>query len=227
MREESQKVTIAMVSQHRSMLPDTPYRMWVRQEIDDYLHLPDDGSRVEIINGEIVVSPAPEYAHNGAVGDVHTAFGVARHLNPAFRWRAVQTTGLDLIEIQDGYIPDLLVVSTQVHAEAMRSRTLYLVPGQVEMAVEATSKSNAASDREPASASSRRTKWNGYAATGIPHYLLIDRDPKVAQAILHSSPDRSTGRYEDQRAWNFGDTIHLPAPFDVDIVTSDWQPWNE
>jgi Uma2 family endonuclease len=201
--------------------------MWVDQELEDYLHLPDDGSRVEIINGEITVSPAPEYAHNGPIGDVQGAFYIARHLSPAFSWRAVQTTGLNLIEIQDGYIPDLLVVSMQVHAEALRTHARYLVPEQVTMTVEATSKSNAASDREPAPASSRRTKWNGYAATGIPYYLLIDRDPKVAQAILHSSPDRSTGRYEDQRAWNFGDTIHLAAPFDVDIVTSDWQPWNE
>jgi Uma2 family endonuclease len=201
--------------------------MWVDQELEDYLHLPDDGSRVEIINGEIVVSPAPEFTHNGAVGDVHTAFGVVRYRDPAFRWRAIQTTGLNLIEIQDGYIPDLLVISTEVYAEATHTRAKYLVPGQVTMVVEATSKSNAVSDREPAPAGSRPTKWNGYAATGIPYYLLIDRDPKVAQAILHSSPDRSTGRYEDQRAWNFGDAIHLPAPFDVEIVTSDWQPWNE
>lgn len=227
MREESQKVTIATVPQHRSKLPDTPYRMWVRQELDDYLHLPDDGSRVEIINGEIVVSPAPEYAHNAEISDVSDAFAVARYRDPAFGWRAVQTTGLDLIEIMDGYIPDLLIISTEVHAEALRTRTRYLVPGQVDLAVEATSKSNAASDREPAPTSSRRTKWNGYAATGIPYYLLIDRDPKVARAILHSSPDRSTGRYEDQQAWSFGDTIHLPAPFDVDIVTSDWQPWTD
>jgi hypothetical protein len=41
------------------MLPDSPYAMWVRDELAGYLHLPKDGTRVEVIGGEIVVSPAP------------------------------------------------------------------------------------------------------------------------------------------------------------------------
>ncbi|MGI8328766.1 Uma2 family endonuclease [Actinomadura scrupuli] len=40
-------------------MPDTPYAMWVRGELAEYLHLPKDGTRVEVVGAEIVVSPGP------------------------------------------------------------------------------------------------------------------------------------------------------------------------
>lgn len=52
------------------MLPDSPYAMWVRDELASYLHLPKDGTRVEVIGGEIVVSPGPSVDHNGMVRDI-------------------------------------------------------------------------------------------------------------------------------------------------------------
>lgn len=218
-------VTIAVVPQHRTRLPDEPYRMWLRGEIEDYLHFPDDGSRVEIISGEIAVSPAPGFAHNGELWYISDAFSRAGHRDPAFRWRAVQGTGLDLAEIKDGYIPDLLVIDLETFEEAMRAHAAHLVPAQVAMVVEVTSKSNAANDREPSRGTQRRSKWSGYASAGIPYYLLVDRDPKVAQVILYTGPDRGTGGYAGRRSWRFGETVVLSAPFGVEIVTDQWQPW--
>ncbi|MCP2340085.1 hypothetical protein [Actinomadura rupiterrae] len=50
-------VIIVDVPAHKAVLPDTPANMWARGELHDFLRLPHDGTRVEIIGGEIVVSP--------------------------------------------------------------------------------------------------------------------------------------------------------------------------
>ncbi|NDU72585.1 hypothetical protein GWI34_08085 [Actinomadura sp. DSM 109109] len=49
----------ATVHHHRE-LPDTPYNLWLRDELADVLDLPRDGTRVEIVGGEIIVSPGPD-----------------------------------------------------------------------------------------------------------------------------------------------------------------------
>jgi hypothetical protein len=68
--------------------------------------------------------------------------------------------------------------------------------------------------------------WSAhYAQVGIPHYLLIDRDPKRAQAILYSAPGRNSGGYLHLRSWEFGEAIRLPEPFNVVISTDEWEPW--
>jgi hypothetical protein len=38
---------------------------------EDYLQLPDNGKRYEIIDGELYMSPAPNLGHQDAVGEVH------------------------------------------------------------------------------------------------------------------------------------------------------------
>src|SRR3989440_4811684 len=43
----------------------------------------------------------------------------------------------------------------------------YLLPPQVDLAVEVTSPSNSANDREPGQLRVKSTKWGGYAATEI------------------------------------------------------------
>lgn len=91
------------------------------------------------------------------------------------------------------------------------------------MVVEITSERDAAGDRKPSG--EVMTKWSGYARMEIPYYLLVDRDPKVARTILYSIPDRSAGAYLNEESWAFGETVHLPAPFDLAIRTGSWRPW--
>jgi hypothetical protein len=92
------------------VLPDSPYAMWVRDELAGYLHLPKDGTRVEVIGGEIVVSPGPTVGHNGIVRDIERGIFSAELADPAFIWRSVQTTDLNMFDIGDGYIPDLILL---------------------------------------------------------------------------------------------------------------------
>ncbi|MFI9509101.1 Uma2 family endonuclease [Nocardia sp. NPDC052566] len=217
-------MTIAVVHGPLKM-PDSAFAMWVRGELDEYLHVPDD-SRVEIIGGEIVVSPSARYGHGRVVGDIQESLFAAK-LDPAFRWRSGQNSDLSLAEIEDGYIPDLFLIDRDIDAELTAADADFIRPDQIGLAVEVTSPSNAADDRPPGLRRRRRTKWNGYAATGVPFDLLIDRDPRVCTATLFSEPDRKVGRYERHRCWKFGEPIVLPEPFGLTIPTDTWTGWRE
>jgi hypothetical protein len=107
---------------HYYTLPDTPYNLWLRDKLAEQLHLPNDGTRVEVVGGEMVVSPGPTYDHNLIVQDVQEALVVAKRTDPGFRWRCVHTMDLNLSEIRDGYIPDLIVLDVGPPAGTLRLR---------------------------------------------------------------------------------------------------------
>lgn len=218
-------MSIAAVAHHHHALPDTPHNLWVRGELARHLHLPDDGSRVEIIGGEIVVSPGPTVGHNGIVQDVADSVVACRINDPTFPWRCVQTTDLNLSDIHDGYIPDLIIADAKVLADARREEAPHLLPHQVGLVMEVTSRWNAGDDRQPSLRRTTATKWNGYAQVEVPYYLLVDRDPIRAQIILYSKPDRTGGVYAHVQSWELGETIRLPEPFGVTIETDGWEPW--
>ncbi|MFD0408659.1 Uma2 family endonuclease [Kitasatospora sp. NPDC127116] len=207
-------------------LPDSPYAMWVRGELQGYLRIPDDGTRVEVIGGEFVVSPAPAVTHAVFLSHIERRFTLALGSDPAFPWRALQTVNLDLVEIGDGYIPELVIVGTEVEERALNGDVSRLHPDDIGMAVEVTSPSNARYDRRPMFGRQiKSTKWNGYARGGVPYYLLVDRDPRQSGVTLFGEPNRGEGTYEVLGEWKFGETVRLPKPFDVEIDTGKWKPW--
>jgi Uma2 family endonuclease len=201
------------------------YDLWVKGELHEVIGVPDDGrTRVEIIGGEIVMSPGPLFQHARIATDIHNA--IARAGSPEFPWRAVQGMDFNLERINDGYIPDLVVMSA-VEFDVADGDARHLTVRQISMVVEITSKSTAADDREPGPRRERPTKWNGYAREQVPFYLLVDRDPRIAKTTLFTKPDPVTGAYRTSRAWAFGVTVVLPDPFGVEIATDFWDPWHE
>ncbi|MFI1586025.1 Uma2 family endonuclease [Embleya sp. NPDC020630] len=82
-------------------------------------------------------------------------------------------------------------------------------PTPVLMVVEVTSFDGDTDKRD------RKDKPRAYAETGIPLYLLIDRDS--CETIVHSEPE--DGRYTVVIARSFGKRVHLPAPVDLTIDT--------
>ncbi|WP_084958054.1 Uma2 family endonuclease [Thermoactinospora rubra] len=226
MREEKRKVTIAEGPLLRVLLPESPYQMWVDGELHDYLHVPHDGTRVEIIDGEIVVSPAPRPMHNLIAQQIADAIAFRRFNEPSYRWRCVQNSALNFIAEENGYIPDLLIVDVDVADTVWQFNPANLVTDQAELVLEVTSPATARRDRPPAKAATAgKGKWCGYARAEIPYYLLVDLDPKVAQATLYSIPDPATGSYLHADSWAFGETIVLPDPIALEIPTDRWKPW--
>lgn len=222
MREESHNVSAIV---HYHALPDVPYTMWVRDELAAHLHLPNDGTRLEVIGGEVFVSPSPTFGHNAIVQDIQDAIADARSADPAFPWRSIQNTDLNLVEVGDGYVPDLIVLDEATFVEARNAQVRYLFSSDVALVVEVTSTSNAGNDRKPDRWRRAATKWSGYAKAGIPHYLLIDRAPNIALSTLFTEPDRRTGTFGSATTWKFGETIPLPEPLRFEIDTDRWAPW--
>jgi Uma2 family endonuclease len=218
---------VVEIPRHSAVLPDTPYALWESGELHDLLLLPHDGTRVEIIGGEIVVSPAPTPQHGVIIQVIQDAFRDAYRDDPEFNWRTLQVMNLCRVNIGDGYIPDLLVMAEQSFMAVNDSGTDGFMPDDIEMAVEVTSPGGPALDRPPSDANKRigRNKWAGYAQVEIPYYLLVDRSPKVARATLYSIPDSATRAYLHQESWSFGETITLPEPFDIEISTEIWRTW--
>ncbi|WP_060905284.1 Uma2 family endonuclease [Streptomyces scabiei] len=86
--------------------------------------------------------------------------------------------------------------------------------GGVFMAVEVTSYDSDTHQRD------RVEKPDGYAAAGIPVYLLIDRDD--CSVVVFNQPEN--GRYRHEEKFAFGATIKLPEPVNI---TLDTEPLKE
>ncbi|MET9530971.1 Uma2 family endonuclease [Streptomyces sp. NPDC006649] len=61
----------------------------------------------------------------------------------------------------------------------------------------------------------RVEKRDGYAASGIPVYLLVDRDAE--KLVVYSDPDR--GEYRTRTSHAYGTTLTLPAPVSITLET--------
>lgn len=209
-------------------LTEPAYDLWVEGRLLEELGIPDDRrTRVEIIGGEIVVSPVPYFRHAAIATLIQKEFLRRELSEPSLPWRAVQTINFNLKDIRDGYIPDLVVLSQTDFDAADAANMLSLTAEQIGMAIEITSKSTAAEDREPGPKRTRRTKWTGYANEGVGFYLLVDRAPDEPTVTLFSNPNRPLGIFRTEKCWRFGETVVLPEPFGIEIPTEGWQPWDE
>lgn len=212
----------------RRNLSAPAFDLWASGELLEELGIRDDGRvRVEIIGGEIVVSPGPTIDHARIVGRIARAVDRAGLLNPDYPWESAQNLDFSLARIAEGFIPDLVVLDRDVYAAAAREKARFLTAGQAALVVEVTSRWNADEDREPGPKRTRLTKWNGYALVGVPRYLLVERDPRRLGVTLYTEPDTERGLYQAAQSWKFGETVALPDPFDIEIPTDEWEAWDE
>ena len=164
-----------------------------------------EGSKVEIIEGIITVSPAPAYRHN------IIAERIQRRLYSVIPddWGIFQTLAIAVPSRLGMLIPDLVVAPVREHTEADN----HIPAGLAELVVEVTSKSNARHDRV--------SKPAAYAAAGIPLYLLIDRWAQGGPTVtLYGEPQGDV--YRLLSTAKFGEPLKLPAPFDLVIDTSEF-----
>ncbi|MER8183996.1 Uma2 family endonuclease [Kitasatospora sp. NPDC094015] len=155
------------------------------------------GFKTELIEGEIVVRPPPDGSHETAFALVNRQF--MRHA--ALDLDLSGTKGL--VTPGGRFIPDG-TVSPVRHFESSES---WADPAGVLLVFEITS-TNPGKDRA--------AKRLGYAAAGIPCYLLIDRDE--AHATLCTDP--AGGDYTAHVEVPFGKPLDLPAPFSFPLDTA-------
>ncbi|MFE6750291.1 Uma2 family endonuclease [Kitasatospora purpeofusca] len=212
----------SVVATGQWVLPESPYALWIRGELDEYLGLPER-LRVEVIGGEFVVAPYPPVVHAAILSGLHEGLFRAEFRDEGFPWQVLQHVGVDLAEVGDGYCPDLVLVSAEVDL-LENAEDRYLRPDEISLVAEVTAYPSAHNDRRPVSG--KPTKWSGYARSGVPYYLLVDRDPQQSGVTLFGEPNKAEAAYRTLGEWKFGEAVRLPGPFDVEIDTGAWRPWS-
>lgn len=124
---------------------------------DDLDAMPDDGHRYELVDGTLIVTPAPSFRHQGVVGELHL---LLRHVCPPdFH---VLFAPFDVALTQDTVLqPDLLVA----RRAAFTARDLPAAPLLV---IEVLSPSTRHVDRG--------LKLARYETAGCPSYWVVDPD---------------------------------------------------
>ena len=164
-----------------------------------------EGSKVEIIDGKIVVTPPPAAPHN------RIAVKVQRSLYTVLPedWDVYQTLGVAHPSRGRLYIPDLVVIPDAVVGQLEGSDPAPLTAA--ELVVEVTSPCNASYDRI--------NKAAAYAQAEVPLYLLIDRfAPAGPTVTLYGEPKDEV--YQELQRVKFGEDVRLPAPFGLTLDTS-------
>jgi len=161
---------------------------------DDFLALPED-RRIELLDGELLVSPGPRHA---------------RQRLSSRLWAALDATAPDSLEVLEAInvrvapwrilIPDIAVISNP-GADLVVSDAADVV-----LAVEIVSPGSVLRDRA--------IKPQLYAAGGIPHHLRVEVGDEGPTAFAYRLHD---GRYQEVARVEPGQRLRLADPFTLDV----------
>lgn len=152
------------------------------------------GYRVEIIGGQILVSPPPDGPHAVVLTDLMLPFATSG-LHGADS-KVVQGIGLWLPTATEDYaIPDLALVDADFEDHYVENNCYD--PICFRLVLEVTS-SNYRSDL--------RTKVNAYAEAKVPVYVIVDRKHQR----LHVLTDPAGDDYASHRFYSHGQSVTLP-----------------
>lgn len=158
--------------------------------------MPDDGHRYELIDGVLLVTPAPNLAHQTCVGSLLGLLRAARP--PGHRV---------LMAPFDVRLSEFTVVQPDVLVARERDLTEARLEGAPVLAVEVRSPSTSRIDLG--------TKRLTYEAAGVPAYWLVEPDvPSLT--VLHLEE----GRYVEHAAVTGGEAYDADFPFPVTVVPS-------
>ena len=162
---------------------------------DDYMALPDDGMRYEVVNGVLYMAPAPSMGHQSVCGAIF-----------AYLYNAVQLTGRGSVfiapadvELMPGDVvqPDVFVLLQEHSTRILPSH----VVGAPDLVVEVASPSTARHDL--------REKLDAYARAGVPEYWIVSPGDRVIELLVLKQ-----GAYHSLGL--FGEDKPLPSRIIVD-----------
>lgn len=142
----------------------------------DYLRLPDDGLRHEIIDGEHYVTPSPSVRHQQISGRLFYLIQLHLDTHPI---GAIFYAPLDaLLSEFDIVVPDLIYISN----DRMRYLTSKNLQGPPDLVIEILSPSTARRDQ--------RLKHDLYERVGVTEYWLVDPERDVVDVYRRQAGDR-------------------------------------
>jgi Uma2 family endonuclease len=137
---------------------------------DDYMALPDDGKRYEVVNGVLYMAPASSTDHQRVCGAIF-----------AYLYNVVQLKGRGSVfsaptdvELRPGDVvqPDVFVMLQEHNSRILPSR----VSGAPDLVVEVASPSTARHDL--------REKQDAYARADVPEYWIVSPGEHVVEVLL-------------------------------------------
>lgn len=165
--------------------------------VDDLEAIPDDGLQYELLDGILLVTPAPIPVHQGVAGELFALLRAAcpNHLKVFFApldWQPDRRTSLQ---------PDLLVVAREDIGAKNITKTLAL-------AVEVLSPSTRRKDQV--------LKFSKYAESGVTSYWIVD--PAVPSIVAY---DLVAGSYAERGRAHRTETLDLAQPFPITITPAN------
>jgi Uma2 family endonuclease len=164
------------------------------------------GVRLELVNGEIAVSPSPLPEHSRV--EKRLSYLLLAHIiaNDLGELLGDLDTVLSTYDVRR---PDLIYL-TKAQAALIEPRRPLQSP--VNLCVEIISPSSRLIDR--------RDKFLQYASTGVPNYWLVDPDERTIEAFVLTD-----GQYQPAGQGRERDMVHLPPFPDLAIPLGElWLP---
>ncbi|MGC4943944.1 Uma2 family endonuclease [Kribbella sp. DT2] len=175
-------------------LPWAPFRALTRADLD---LIPNDGHRYELVDGVLIMTPAPSWRHQLAVGKL-----LYRLMDVCPPELCVLTAPFDVAISDDTVMqPDILVAPRADFTE----RDLPKAPL---LAVEVLSPSTRRIDT--------MLKFSRYEAAGCPSYWVVDTD--TPSLVVWEMRD---GAYAQVAKVSGDEIARLTSPYDVEVVPAD------
>ncbi|MBK9410344.1 MAG: Uma2 family endonuclease [Gemmatimonadetes bacterium] len=138
------------------LLPDRSRRDWT---VDELRALPDDGNRYEVVDGELLVTPAPSWLHQDAVGELFLLLAPYARRNDLHCIIAPAEVRFSPNRVVQ---PDVFVVPFIGGRKPARLDDVH----RLILAVEVLSPSSARADRH--------SKRHLYQSQSVPEYWIVD-----------------------------------------------------
>ena len=166
----------------------------------DLASFPDDGLRRELLEGELLVSPAPRLRHQKTVGRLHGAIWVhLEQVGGAEVYLALTDVVLSDITVLE---PDLLVVTDRQRAQLTEKN----IQGPPALVIEVLSDPRI----------DRVRKRDLYAKYGVPEYWVVD--PDAGQVEIYRLTDRTFAAPQVLKPGELLATPTLPG-LSIDLAT--------
>ncbi len=151
-----------------------------------YAALPEDGHRYEVVQGVLMMSPAPEMAHQGVIQRIshyldEQIFSTDRGL--------VFTSPVDVVLSPKQVVqPDVLVL-LEKHLDRLQEKCIL---GPPDLVVEVISSGSVTYDRV--------VKHDLYEKAGVPEYWLVNiQEQSIEVFVLEQGEYRSLGAFQEKQ----------------------------
>lgn len=160
--------------------------------------LPEDGNRYEVVDGELLVTPAPSFDHQEAAGTLLIA--LREYLSGRMLGAAVMSPADIELDPATLVQPDVFVVPL----EGGRRPKRWVDIRRLLLAIEVLSPSTARADRT--------IKRRRYQRAGVPEYWVVDLDARLVERWRPA--DERPEVLTDRLAWQADPSA---PPFELDL----------